>query len=42
MAAWLALLAALVLLPVAAGAWPYATVLAADVLVAPFAASLHF
>ncbi len=32
--AWLALLAALVLLPMAAGAWPYATVLAADVLVA--------
>ena len=41
--AWLALLAALVLLPMAAGAWPYATVLAADVLVAAlFAASLHF
>ncbi len=34
--------AALALLPVAAGAWPYATVLAQDILIAAlFAASLH-
>ncbi|MDA8455833.1 ABC transporter permease [Acidovorax sp. GBBC 3334] len=41
-AGWAVLVAALALLPLAAGAWPYATVLAQDVLVAAlFAASLH-
>lgn len=41
-AGWLAAVAALALLPAAAGAWPYATVLMQDVLIAAlFAASLH-
>ncbi|WP_311223172.1 MULTISPECIES: ABC transporter permease [unclassified Acidovorax] len=41
-AAWVAGVALLALLPVAAGAWPYATVLMQDVLIAAlFAASLH-
>ncbi|SDM09329.1 amino acid/amide ABC transporter membrane protein 1, HAAT family /amino acid/amide ABC transporter membrane protein 2, HAAT family [Oryzisolibacter propanilivorax] len=41
-AAWVVGVALLALLPVAAGAWPYATVLVQDVLVAAlFAASLH-
>ncbi|CAM3800817.1 ABC transporter permease [Paracidovorax anthurii] len=41
-AGWAAGVAALALLPLASGAWPYATVLAQDVLVAAlFAASLH-
>ena len=40
--AWVAGVAALALLPLAAGAWPYATVLVQDLLVAAlFAASLH-
>jgi len=41
-AAWMVGLVVLALLPVAAGAWPYATVLVQDLLVAAlFAASLH-